>query len=131
MLVWGVRAVESAKGSFISAIGFQSLFLCVINSLFIIWRMIQSFADKETEALFRSGKSRRLPPDILRRAILRLNQLEHVLLVEELRFPPSNRLEALHGDREGQWSIRINDQWRVCFRFVDGDVWDVSITDYH
>lgn len=92
--------------------------------------MIQSFADKETEALFRTGKSRRLPPDILRRAILRLNQLEHVLSVEELRFPPSNRLEALHGDREGQWSIRINDQWRVCFRFADGDVLDVSITDY-
>ena len=93
--------------------------------------MIQSFADKETEALFRTGKSRRLPPDILRRAMLRLNQLEHVLAVEELRFPPSNRLEALHGDREGQWSIRINDQWRACFRFVDGDVFDLTITDYH
>lgn len=93
--------------------------------------MIRSFTDKETEGLFRTGKSRRLPLDILRRAILRLNQLEHTITVDELRFPPSNRLEALHGDRAGQWSIRINNQWRVCFLFIDGDAFDVAITDYH
>lgn len=93
--------------------------------------MIRSFTDKETEGLFRTGKSRRLPLDILRRAILRLNQLEHTIAVDELRFPPSNRLEALHGDRAGQWSIRINNQWRVCFQFIDGDAFDVAITDYH
>lgn len=93
--------------------------------------MIRSFADKETESLFRTGKSRKLPPDILRRAVLRLNQLEHATDIHELRFPPANRLEALHGDRSGQWSIRVNSQWRVCFRFVDGDVFDVHITDYH
>jgi len=93
--------------------------------------MIRSFIDKETEGLFRTGKSRRLPPDILRRAVLRLNQLEHTTSVDELRFPPANRLEALHGDREGQWSIRINSQWRVCFRFLDDDVFDVQIIDYH
>ena len=93
--------------------------------------MICSFADKETESLFRTAKSRRLPPDILRRAILRLNQLEHTTSVDELRFPPANRLEALHGDRQGQWSIRINSQWRVCFRFVDSDVFDVQVIDYH
>ncbi len=93
--------------------------------------MIRSFADKETESLFRTGKSRRLPTDILRRAVLRLNQLEHVMTIDELRFPPGNRLEALHGDRSGQWSIRVNDQWRVCFRFIDGDVFDLHITDYH
>ena len=93
--------------------------------------MIRSFADKETEGLFRTGKSKRLPPDILRRAILRLNQLEHTTSVNELRFPPANRLEALHGDREGQWSIRINSQWRVCFRWMDDDVFDVQIIDYH
>ena len=93
--------------------------------------MIRSFADKETESLFRTGKSRRLPSDILRRAILRLNQLEHTTSVDELRFPPANRLEALHGDRQGQWSIRINSQWRVCFRFVDSDVFDVQVIDYH
>ena len=93
--------------------------------------MIRSFADKETETLFRTGKSRRLPPDILRRAVLRLNQLEHAMDINELRLPPANRLEALQGDRSGQWSIRVNGQWRVCFRFIDGDVFDVHITDYH
>lgn len=93
--------------------------------------MIRSFTDKETEALFRTGKSRRLPPELLRRAILRLNQLEHVETVDELRFPPSNRLEASRGDCAGHWSVRINDQWRVCFRFVDGDAFDVTIVDYH
>ena len=93
--------------------------------------MIRSFIDKETEGLFRTGKSRRLPPDILRRAVLRLNQLEHTTSVDELRFPPANRLEALHGDREGQWSIRINSPWRVCFRFADSDVFDVQIIDDH
>ena len=93
--------------------------------------MIRSFADKETEGLFRTGKSRKLPPEILRRAILRLNQLEHVISIEELRFPPANRLEALHGDRDGQWSIRINIKCRVCFRCVDGDFFEVTITDYH
>lgn len=93
--------------------------------------MIRSFADKETESLFRTGKSRRLPPDIVRRAILRLNQLEHTVGVDELRFPPANRLEALHGDKAGQWSIRVNGQWRVCFRFIEGDAFDVTIVDYH
>ena len=93
--------------------------------------MIRSFADKETESLFRTAKSRRLPPDILRRAILRLNQLEHTTSVDELRFPPANYLEALHGDRQGQWSIRINSQWRGCFRFMDSDVFDVQVIDYH
>ena len=92
---------------------------------------VRSFADKETEALFRTGKSPRLPPDILRRAILRLNQLEHALAVDDLRFPPANRLESLHGDRAGQWSIRVNNQWRVCFGFHDGDAFDVTIIDYH
>lgn len=71
--------------------------------------MIRGFADRETEGLFRTGKSRRLPPDILRRAILRLNQLEYATSVDELRFPPANRLEALRGDRDGQWSVRVND----------------------
>lgn len=93
--------------------------------------MIRSFADKETESLFRTGKSRRLPSDILRRAMMRLSQLHFARRIEDLRDPPSNRLEALKGDRSGQWSIRINDQWRVCFRFEDGDAFDVEIADYH
>lgn len=93
--------------------------------------MIRSFADAETERLFATGKSRRLPPPILRRAILRLTQLDAAVMVEDLRLPPSNRLEALVGDRSGQWSVRINEQWRVCFRFDGGDAFDVEVVDYH
>ena len=62
---------------------------------------------------------------------MRLTQIEAATRIEDLRLPPSNRLEALKGDRKGQWSIRINDQWRVCFRFVKGDAYDVQIVDYH
>jgi proteic killer suppression protein len=93
--------------------------------------MIRSFADAETERLFHSGRSRRLPPDILRRAARRLWQLDAATATADLREPPSNQLEALQGDRKGQHSIRINRQWRVCFRFTDGDAYDVEITDYH
>jgi len=93
--------------------------------------MIRSFADVETERFFTTGKTRKLPPDILRRAAMRLRQLDAATRMEDLRLPPSNRLEALMGDRVGQHSIRINDQWRVCFRFADGDAFDVEITDYH
>jgi proteic killer suppression protein len=93
--------------------------------------MIRGFADAETERLFATGKSRRLPPAILRRAIMRLAQLDAAVAVEDLRLPPSNRLEALSGDRAGQWSIRINEQWRVCFRFAAGDAFDVQVIDYH
>lgn len=93
--------------------------------------MIESFANAETERLFATGKSRRLPPDILRRAAMRLSQLDAATVVEDMRLPPSNRLEALSGNRAGQWSIRVNDQWRVCFRFERGNAFDVEITDYH
>lgn len=93
--------------------------------------MIRNFADKETETLFRTGKSRRLPSELLRRAVLRLNQLDHALSPEDMRFPASNRLEILRGNRAGQWSARINDQWRLCFRFEGGDAYAVEITDYH
>ncbi|MFZ5762507.1 MAG: type II toxin-antitoxin system RelE/ParE family toxin [Thermodesulfobacteriota bacterium] len=93
--------------------------------------MIRSFASAETEQFFSTGKSRRLPPEILKRAAMRLMQLDAATRIEDLRLPPSNRLEALANDREGQWSIRINDQWRVCFRFENGDAHDVAIVDYH
>ncbi|MFT3777310.1 MAG: type II toxin-antitoxin system RelE/ParE family toxin [Ottowia sp.] len=93
--------------------------------------MIESFASSETERLFATGKSRRLPPDILRRAMMRLTQLDAAKVLDDLRQPPSNRLEALAGDRAGQWSIRINDQWRLCFRFEHGHAQDVEIVDYH
>ena len=93
--------------------------------------MIQSFASSETEHFFATGKSRGLPRDILKRAAMRLTQLDGATSLEDLRFPPSNRLEALARDRLGQWSIRINDQWRLCFRFEKGDAYDVEIADYH
>ena len=93
--------------------------------------MIRSFADAETERFFATGKSRRLPTEIRVRAAMRLIQLNAASRIDDLRVPPSNRLEALKRDRAGQWSVRINDQWRISFRFADGDAFDVEITDYH
>jgi toxin HigB-1 len=93
--------------------------------------MIMSFANKETEKLFATGKSKKLPPEIISRAIMRLTQLENAREVSDLSMPPSNRLEALSGKRAGQWSVRINDQWRICFSFANGEAVDVEITDYH
>jgi proteic killer suppression protein len=93
--------------------------------------VIRSFSDKETERFYTTGKSRRMPPEIRKRAAMRLVQLNASVRVEDLRVPPSNRLERLRGDRAAQWSMRINDQWRVCFRFRDGDAFDVEIVDYH
>jgi len=93
--------------------------------------VIRSFACKETEKLFQGLKSQKLPRDIQSRAFVKLAQLDAAVTTEDLRLPPSNRLEALSGKRKGQWSIRINDQWRICFRFdVDG-AYDVEISDYH
>jgi proteic killer suppression protein len=93
--------------------------------------MIQSFANAETERFFATGKSRRLPTKILKRAAMRLSQVHAATRIEDLRLPPSNQLEKLSCDRDGQWSIRINGQWRVCFRFGDGDAFEVEIADYH
>ena len=93
--------------------------------------MIQTFADKEAQQLFVTGKSKRLAPDLIRRAIRRLEYINLAKTLDDLRVPPGNRLHALKGDREGQFSISINDQWRICFRFIDGDAYDVRITDYH
>ena len=93
--------------------------------------MIRSFADRETRRFYETGKSRRYPPANQTRASMRLTQLGAATRVSDLRLPPSNRLEALKGNRVGQWSIRINDQWRVCFRFEDSDAFEVEIVDYH
>ena len=93
--------------------------------------MIRSFRDRETEKVFERERSRRLPPDVQRRAHRKLLLLDAAETVEDLRVPPGNRLESLSGDRSGQRTIRINDQWRICFRWERGDVYDVEIADYH
>ena len=92
--------------------------------------MIESFGDKETEKLW-LGQRTRFPADLLHRAITKLNLLDAATNLDVLRIPPSNRLEALRGSRVGQHSIRINDQWRLCFRWSEGGAFDVEITDYH
>lgn len=94
-------------------------------------RVIRGFADGETERFYLTGTSRRIPPAIRKRATMRLLQLNAAVRIQDLRLPPSNRLEQLRGDRAGQWSVRINNQWRVCFRFENGDAFDVQIVDYH
>jgi toxin HigB-1 len=92
---------------------------------------IITFADSMTEALFHDGQHRRFPSDVAERAFKKLRRLHATDTVNALRIPPSNHLEKMHGDRLGQWSIRVNNQWRICFIFEDGDAFDVQILDYH
>jgi toxin HigB-1 len=93
--------------------------------------MIRSFVCRETERIWEGGRSRRLPGDIQTAALRKLRVLNRAAQLEQLGAPPGNRLEALRGDRAGQHSIRINDQWRICFRWRDGGAEDVEICDYH
>ena len=93
--------------------------------------MIRSFATKETAALFSNQRVRCFSADWLPVARRKLAQLNRVVSIEELRLPPGNLLERLAGDRSGQWSLRINDQWRLCFAWRDGHAWEVEIVDYH
>ncbi|MEW6637294.1 MAG: type II toxin-antitoxin system RelE/ParE family toxin [Actinomycetota bacterium] len=93
--------------------------------------MIKSFRDKETQKLFMGRKSKAVSGQAVRRAQRKLAQLDQVESVEELRIPPGNRLHKLTGDREGQWAISINDQYRICFHFENGNAYEVEATDYH
>ena len=93
--------------------------------------MIASFADRETQRIFQRSFSRRLPPDVQRLALRRLVYLHNAKELNDLSIPPSNRLEKLVGDRQGQYSIRINSQWRICFEWFDGAAHNVEIVDYH
>ena len=93
--------------------------------------MIVSFANNETERLWQGLRSRRLPPDIQKRALTKLQLIDAAVELAFLRVPPGNRLEALRGNRAGQHSIRINDQWRICFVWTGTDAEHVEITDYH
>lgn len=93
--------------------------------------MIQSFRDRETERLFRRERVRSVPPDLQRIALRKLVQLDAATALQDLKIPPGNRLEALSGNRRGQHSVRINDQWRICFEWKDGHAHQVEIVDYH
>jgi proteic killer suppression protein len=93
--------------------------------------MIRSFRCKETERIWQGQSSRKFPGNIQERGLRKLRQLSAAATVEDLRNPPGNRLEVLKGDRAGQMSIRINDQWRICFQWSKGDAEDVEIVDYH
>jgi len=93
--------------------------------------VIRNFRDRETETVWAGKRSRRLPGDIQEAALRKLRLLNRSTVLDELRVPPGNRLEALSGNRRGQHSIRINQQWRVCFRWSDGGCDDVEICDYH
>lgn len=92
--------------------------------------MISSFKGKDSKELYETGTSRKFA-SIARVALRKLDMLAAATTVETLRVPPGNRLEQLSGDREGQWSIRVNDQWRICFRWVGSNAVDVEIVDYH
>jgi proteic killer suppression protein len=93
--------------------------------------MIENFQCRETEKIWKGEISRRLPQDIQRVARRKLRMLNNAQTLEDLRVPPANRLEALKGNRAGQYSIRINDQWRICFVWQNGGAYNVEITDYH
>ncbi len=93
--------------------------------------MINSFKSKETEKIFYRESSRKLPGEIQQVALRKLRMLNNAVALNDLRTPPANRLQKLTGNRAGQYSIRINDQWRICFEWRDGDAYRVEITDYH
>ena len=93
--------------------------------------MIKSFADRRTQELYLTGKSKRVSAVVAKRAARKLEYVDLAIRLDDLRVPPGNRLHALAGDREGQYAICVNDQWRICFLFVDGDAYDVEFCDYH
>ena len=93
--------------------------------------MIRSFHDKDTERMFYRRRARKIPFEIHRRVKMKLNLIDAASSLNDLKVPPGNRLEQLSGDRAGQWSIRINQQWRVCFEWHEGDAYNVEIVDYH
>lgn len=93
--------------------------------------MIKSFADKETERIYNQEYSRRLPSTIQKVALRKLMMIDNAKTLDDLRIPPNNHLEQLHGDRASQYSIRINDQWRICFTINNGHFYNVEIVDYH
>ena len=93
--------------------------------------MIKTFADRRTQELYVRGKAKRLPAVLAKRAARKLEYVDLATRLDDLKVPPGNRLHALEGNRKGQHAICVNDQWRICFRFMDGDAYDVEFCDYH
>jgi len=93
--------------------------------------VIKTFKNDETQKVYQRQRSRKLPSDIQQIALRKLRMINNSVSINDLRVPPANHLEKLSGNRAGQWSIRINDQWRVCFRWEGSDAYDVEIADYH
>ena len=93
--------------------------------------MIKTFADRRTQELYVRGKAKRLPAELAKRAARKLEYVDLATRLDDLKVPPGNRLHALEGNRKGQHAIWVNDQWRICFRFIDGDTYDVELCDYH
>lgn len=93
--------------------------------------MIKTFADRRTLELYVAGKAKRLPEELARQAARKLEYVDLATRLDDLKVPPGNRLYALEGDRKGQHAIWVNEQWRICFRFGDGDAYDVEFCDYH
>lgn len=93
--------------------------------------MIKTFADRRTQELYVTGRAKRISVELAQRAARKLEYVDLATRLDDLKVPPGNRLHALDGDRKGQHAISINDQWRICFSFVDGDAYDVEMCDYH
>lgn len=112
-------------------LSFETVTLDVNNVLRYAVSVIRSFKDHETEKLFRRERSRAVPAALHRVALRKLVQIDAADTLEDLKVPPGNRLERLRGHRKGQWSIRVNERWRVCFEWRQGDAHEVEIVDYH
>jgi len=93
--------------------------------------MVTTFADRQTRELYATGRSKRFPADIAKRAARKLEYVDLATRIDDLKVPPGNRLHALEGNRKGQHSISVNAQWRICFRFQDGDAYEVEVCDSH
>ena len=111
---------------------FNIVYLLTFNAKrYTLAAMIQSYKCKETEKIFHRQYTKKIPNDIQRPALRKLRMLNRAYSLRDLTIQPGNRLEPLHGDRKGQHSIRINDQWRICFKWHNNDAYDVEIVDYH
>jgi toxin HigB-1 len=93
--------------------------------------MIKTFADRRTRDLYVTGKAKRIPTDVAKRAARKIEYVDLAARLNDLKVPPGNKLHVLEGDRKGRYSISVNDQWRICFRYIDGDAYDVEFCDYH